>query len=185
MEFKEDFLNKTGIEFDKFYNEYKTTLFVNIVMRYIYDRTIAYEIIDNTFFKLVNNWDIYDNTKSCIKTWISRICLNECRAYCKDVVNKKIYYCDDMKDIPINTEYENNFAIDEENINEILLALSRIPWKFRNLIIKRLLQNEYRNDVCKELNINLSAQDILYKKGIYLIKELIKWERKQNNIYTI
>ena len=100
----------------------KLSAFVNC---YIKDKSATWDIVQNTFIKVIRDINKYDRLKSTFKTWLFTIGKNEALSYLKSNEKKYISYNDDIS--YFKEERGSGFKIEELkgklNPNEYIIII--------------------------------------------------------------
>lgn len=102
----------------------------NQVVRLVLIVEDAEEIYQDIFLKVFHNIHMYDENKSSLKTWISRITYNETITYLRHKRQKIIYFEDEEWELESLSESEVEMTLgqpDKETVQLIRTALKQLP----------------------------------------------------------
>ncbi|MBR1666773.1 MAG: sigma-70 family RNA polymerase sigma factor [Bacteroidaceae bacterium] len=117
-------------------HRYGTDVFAQIA-RMVPQMEDAEEVYQDVFVKVFSNIQMYDEEKSSLKTWVSRIAYNESITFLRQKKPLKIYFEDDEEGAEAlsETEVEATFGHpNPETVQLIRAALKHLPPDERALI---------------------------------------------------
>ena len=178
------FSQKTGINFEKFYNEHfnKLSYFLS---KYTKDVEIAQDFANEAFIHGLEKIDTYSPEKSKIHTWMYKIAINMVRKNYKDeqklsVVSFDNTKKDDMNMLNILTDKDNdtdNHKIVERKANIIKDAIYNLPnkyEKYKKVLIMRELDNMQYQEISDTTGVNLSTIKSQISKGREIVAKRVQ-----------
>ena len=179
-----EFLNKTGINFRKFYQDYRSRL-----SWYLSRLTKSYDIAedwaDEAFVQALQKIDTYDSNKGAqIHTWLYTIAENLVKndykiqqrlpslSLDKEISdNFKLINCISYNDG--EREAQGNVEL-EAKAQIIKSTIHGLPDKYRKVLVMRELENMSYKHISDDLGINLSTIKSQIKKGRKLVRQKIQ-----------
>lgn len=133
-----------------------------------YNREISEEIVSDTFYIFLDQFDSINLNKGNIKTYLFGIALNKLRQkWSKDKVNKFISLDEDF-----HVSLEDSKSKKRESLfKKVILELEKLPLKYKNVIKKRFLEYKSIKEVAIELNISNSNVTTIQNRGLRILKE--------------
>ena len=164
--------------FEELVNRYKQRL-MNYAYRFIGDRTEAEDIVQDTFLKVYENRNAYQNIAR-FSTWIYTIAGNLARTELRKRKRRKILSLSrlgpDEKDYeipaPTLTPEENMDGSSNERI--IQAAIEKLPEKFRTVIIFRDIQELSYDEISKIVGVPLGTVKSRVNRGRLKLREWLK-----------
>ena len=188
-ELEKQFEERTGINFENFYKNYKPKL-MWYISRYTKDPEIAEDHVEDAFIQALLNISTYkrpDEGGAQVNTWIYKIAENIVKKAHKDSerlptnsldkemaenfnLSNLIPYDDDGK--RNNDEY--NIYVKKANvIKDTIYNLSEKDSKYKKVLIMREIEGMAYKEISEELQINLSTIKSQIKKGRTIIKKKV------------
>lgn len=186
---EKQFEDRTGINFQTFYKNYKPKLLWYIT-RYTKNSEIAEDHVEDAFIQALLNINTYKRPEeggAQVNTWIYKIAENIVKKSFKD--NERLPCSSLDREIAENFNLSNIIPyddstkhIDEYNIyvkkaayiKETIYNLSEKDNKYKKVLIMRELQGMAYKDISEELDINLSTIKSQIKKGRNIIKKKVQ-----------
>jgi len=171
------FLEKTGMDFDKFYNNHfnKLTWFLG---KYTKDLDVAQDYANEAFIQGLDKIETYDSEKSKIHTWIYRIGENLVRKSFNDdqklqTVSIDNNHKDDLSLLNLLPDKDNSIGelvldtIDKkaEIIRTVIYNLAPKFEKYKKVLIMRELDNMHYQEIADKTGINISTVKSQICKG--------------------
>jgi RNA polymerase sigma-70 factor (ECF subfamily) len=158
--------DKTMVEFEKFYIEYKENIF-RVCFLILKDYQSAEDAAQEAFYKALCSYKRF-NGKSAVKTWITRIAVN----VCKDKLKKKSSYETSDEDL-YSLSYQEEYLDDKLSVIEAVKAL---PLKLREVVILYYYQELTHKEIAEILGISVPntayrLREAKSKLKIYLSEE--------------
>ena len=179
---------RTGINFENFYKNYKPKL-MWYISRYTKDPEIAEDHVEDAFIQALLNISTYkrpDEGGAQVNTWIYKIAENIVKKAHKDSerlptnsldkemaenfnLSNLIPYDDGKRN---NDEY--NIYVKKANvIKDTIYNLSEKDSKYKKVLIMREIEGMAYKEISEELQINLSTIKSQIKKGRTIIKKKV------------
>ena len=187
-ELEQKFEERTGINFQLFYKNYKPKL-MWYISRYTKDSEIAEDHVEDAFIQALLNINTYkrpDEGGAQVNTWLYKIAENIVKKAHKDSerlptnsldkemaenfkLSNLIPYDDGKR---IRDEY-NIFVKKANMIRETIYNLPEKDSKYKRVLIMREIEGMAYKEISEELNINLSTIKSQIKKGRNIIKKKV------------
>jgi len=178
------FYEKTGINFQKFYKEFKSRLSWYLA-RYTKSFEIAEDWADEAFIQALLKIDTYDTNKGAqIHTWLYTIAENLVKndykiqqrlpslSLDKEITeNFKLINCISYNDG--EREAQGNVEL-ETKVQIIKSTIHGLPDKYRKVLVMRELENMSYSSISDDLGINLSTIKSQIKKGRKLVRQKVQ-----------
>jgi len=197
-ELEQKFQERTGIEFQRFYRDYKPKL-IWYICRYTKDPEIAEDYVEDAFIQALLNISTYKTPSeggAQVNTWVYKIAENIVKKSHKDRERLPLKSLD--KELSENFNLSNiipyddgQSKVDEYNIfmkkasyiKETIHNLPEKDSKYKTVLIMRELEGMAYKEIAEELNINLSTIKSQIKKGRKIIRKKIskKFEEIDKN----
>lgn len=181
--FERLFNQKTGINFDDFYNEQKPKLLFYL-NRWTNDQTLSEDITNEAFIQCLKKVDKYDGKQSQIHTWLFTIAKNMTIKNWKD--SQKLPTISMDKELSNNNATLDLFIPTTNNrsdeVRHILIkkkakiirdSIFNLPpkqEKYKTVLILREIDSMSYDEIASYLNLNLSTVKSQIKKGREIIK---------------
>ena len=178
----------TGLNFQKFYKNYKPKLKFYL-SKYTQDLDIAEDHAEDAFIQALLNIETYkkpENGGAQVNTWIYKIAENIVKKAHKDdsriptnsldkefedngTLSNLIPYNDGIKEFE-----ENKVTIKKaEIVKNVIYNLSEKDRKYKRVLILREIEGMAYKEISEELNINLSTIKSQIKKGRLIVKKKV------------
>jgi RNA polymerase sigma-70 factor, ECF subfamily len=187
-DFEIQFEDRTGINFKKFYQNYKPKL-MWYISRYTKSLEVAEDHVEDAFIQALLNINTYkrpDEGGAQVNTWIYKIAENIVKKAHKDreriptnsidkelsenfKLSNLIPYDDGKK----NIDDYNIFVKKANFIKETIYNLPEKDSKYKKVLIMRELEGMAYKEISDELNINLSTIKSQIKKGRLIIRKKV------------
>lgn len=186
--FEKQFEERTGINFQTFYKNYKPKL-MWYISRYTKNTDVAEDHVDDAFMQALLNINTYkrpDEGGAQVNTWIYKIAENIVKKAHKD--NERLPTNSLDKELSENFNLSNLIPyedgkkhLDEYNIfikkasiiKETIYNLPEKDSKYKKVLIMREIEGMAYKEISEELNINLSTIKSQIKKGRNIVKKKI------------
>lgn len=135
---------------------------------YLKDYHLAEDAAQDTFLKVYRNLKNFRN-ESNIKTWITRIAINECKN-----CMRKNWFGRERYEIPAEIQGENPFDLIDvkESVTEVI---QKLPLKYREVILLYYYQEHTVKEISEMLHLKESNVQQRLKRG----REKLKTELKE------
>lgn len=143
--------NKTMVEFEKIYIEYRDNIF-RVCILMLKDYQLAEDAMQETFYKALCSYKRF-NGKSTVKTWLTRIAIN----ICKDRLKKKSSL--ETPDEDIGALLRREESIDDKL--SIVDAIKQLPVELREVVILYYYQELTHKEIAKTLR--LTVPNVAYR----------------------
>jgi len=187
-ELEKQFEERTGINFENFYKNYKPKL-MWYISRYTKDPEIAEDHVEDAFIQALLNISTYkrpDEGGAQVNTWIYKIAENIVKKAHKDSerlptnsLDKEMAENFNLSNlIPYDdgkrNNYEYNIYVKKANvIKDTIYNLSEKDSKYKKVLIMREIEGMAYKEISEELQINLSTIKSQIKKGRTIIKKKV------------
>lgn len=165
------------IAFTKLYNKYKSIIYYTII-RIVKNKDVADDLLNITFSKAFLKINSYVNHIS-FEMWLKTIAVNSSidyiRHYKKD---SQLNWLDDNENCKIQLNSTADYSPEETYLfkeTNLLLeeSLSRLRFKYRQILLMRCVQNLSYKQIGKELNLTETQVKSLLNKARRKLKELL------------
>lgn len=165
------------IAFTKLYNMYKQVIYYTII-QIVKNKDVADDLTSITFSKAFLKLDSYVNHIS-FEMWLKTIAVNSSidyiRHYKKD---SQLNWLDDNETCKIQLDSTADYSPEETYLfkeTSLLLedCLSRLRFKYRQILLMRCIQNLSYKEISKELNLTEPQVKSLLNKARKKLKELL------------
>ena len=187
-ELEQQFEDRTGINFQNFYKNYKPKL-MWYISRYTKDPEIAEDHVEDAFIQALLNISTYkrpDEGGAQVNTWIYKIAENIVKKAHKDSerlptnsldkemsenfhLSNIIPYDDGKR----NVDEYNIFVKKASLIKETIYNLPEKDSKYKKVLIMREIEGMAYKEISEELNINLSTIKSQIKKGRNIVRKKV------------
>lgn len=187
-ELEKQFEDRTGLDFQTFYKNYKPKLMWYIT-RYTKDIEVAEDHVEDAFIQALLNIATYkrpDEGGAQVNTWVYKIAENIVKKAHKDnerlptnsldkemAENFKLSNLIPYDDGKRNVEEYNIFVKKANVIKETIYNLPEKDSKYKKVLIMREIEGMAYKEISEELNINLSTIKSQIKKGRNIIKKKV------------
>lgn len=154
------------------YDNYSAALF-GIILRIVKDRSIAEDLLQQTFLKIWEKAITFDSNKSTLFTWMSTIARNTAIDMVRLKKFQNIQKTDtiDFNVHDIEKTYINESKLDINTLNALL------DDKYRIVLEKIYLEGYSHADLAEELGIPLGTVKTRLRKAISIIRGELKNEK--------
>lgn len=150
------------------------------VLRYVHDEDLAYDLVQETFFKVYTRADSY-KPEYRFTTWLYQIALNLCRDHGRKRALRKFFSLsasDEGKALPPmiqNSHIEQQFDTGRD-IRELHRQIAELPHKLKAALIFHTLE-ENSQAVCSEI---LGVSKKAVETRVYRAKKILEEKMKDN-----
>lgn len=146
------FANKQNKQLEKtIYFQYADYMFT-VCYRYIGNREVAEELMNDGFIKAFKNLNRFENRhKSSMKNWIKKIMVNECLMFLR---KKNEFELIHIESIP---EQMNETDITNTNDNELLKIIQSLPVGYRTVFNLYAIEGYSHSEIAVQLGIKEST----------------------------
>lgn len=153
-------------QFDALYNAYANNIF-NFVLRRVNDTNITEDITADTFYKALKNIRRF-NFKASFSTYLFKIAENEIYRFYR---SKKL--------LPINKEFYDVEDPPNVELEELLQAIEKLPFRKREIIRMHFIERKKQNEIAFILNISKSAYYKLMQKALEKLKKTVEDDKNE------
>ncbi len=154
------------------YEQYSDSIF-GVILRIISDRSIAEEVLQQSFLKAWNKIDSYNESKSSLYTWLSAIARNSSI----DKVRLKSFQSrnkTDSFDTTVHNDRSVNTNLDHLDTKKLLKDLDP---KYRVVLDMMYLQGYSQSEIAEKLEIPLGTIKTRARSAIKFLREELKNEK--------
>jgi RNA polymerase sigma-70 factor (ECF subfamily) len=195
------FKEKTGKDFNEFYDKYLHRLvyynqkFVNN------DKAIAEDLATDSLIKSLNKIDDYDSSKAGFSTWLYTISKNECIQYKKKELNRLVSvdrFVDEegttIKDFLEDKVHEDDHIENIENLNVkkgkmLAKKIDQLKEPYRNVIKLRELEKKSYREITiilrEKKQINIDETHFINDELVFIDPETKKGSHQLSKFYHI
>lgn len=144
-----------------------STLLMAVCMRYVADRALAEDLLQETYILIFKNIINFED-KGSLKAWMSKIAINSCLKY----LRSKIHFSD-INDI--NLELVDG-AIDYEDMmeNEVFQAIQLLSDKYRIVFNLYVVEGYNHKEISEMIDIKESTSRSLLSRAKDKLKEYLE-----------
>lgn len=154
------------IKFIEIFNLYKNDIY-RLSYSYTKNKNHADDIVQNVFLKLYKNKKILEQDSLCIKKWLVKVTINEC---------KTLFLSSWYRKTTGLSEKEEKLC-KEEPTNEFLDAVLKLPKKYRLVILLYYYYGYKTKEIAQILKTNENnVQTIMYRSRNQL-KDFLKEDK--------
>ena len=143
-------------------------LFKNDVYRLAFSYTKNYfetdDIVQSVFIKLYKNFDKFEDD-ICIKKWLIKVTINECKTLFLSAWKRKIFSI---------TDKEENVAIDKQKDSNLIDSLFQLPKKYRIVLFLFYYEVYKIKEIAEILNVKEATIKTRLSRGRSLLKDVLK-----------
>ena len=164
------------IAFTKLYEKYNRSIWFTI-MNIVRNTDVADDLLSVTFTKAFSKLDSYVNNIS-FEMWLKTIAINSSIDYIRHTKKEKANYWidDDANSLQLSSQAsyspEEDYIFSEKS-DALDNALSRLRWKYRNIIELRSIQNLSYKQISEHLGLTESQVKSRLNKAREKLKELL------------
>ena len=162
--------------FTKLYEKFSRVIY-NTIYYIVNNKDVADDLLSVTFTKAFSKLDSYVNNIS-FEMWLKTIAINSSIDYIRHTKKEKAnYWIDDdanFRQLNDSASYspEEDFIFAEKSVS-LENALSRLRWKYRNIIELRSMQNLSYKQISEQLGLSESQVKSRLNKAREKLKELL------------
>ncbi|WP_296381327.1 RNA polymerase sigma factor [Winogradskyella sp.] len=154
------------------YNQYCNGMLI-VALRFVKDTMEAEDIVQEAFIKAFSKLEQYKAEVS-FGAWLKRIVINRCI----DVLKSKRQRLIELEEHHLNVvdaDYENEWLVDDEiTIDEVKLAMERLPEKYRYVVMLYLVEGYDHQEISEILNISEVASRTQLSRGKQKLQNELK-----------
>jgi len=160
-----------------FVDQYSDFLYA-ICCRYMGDRILAKDELQNSLIKILDKIQSYDSKKSKIESWISTVTINTCLSS----LRKRKVFISSLEDIPFESAWVDPIIIDEMNTNDILKLVESLPDIYREIFNLVEIDGYKHKEIANLLDIKesssrarLNRSKQMLRSKLLLVKKCESW----------
>lgn len=165
---------------DSIMTKYQKPLYF-FVLRYVHDDDLAYDIVQETFFRIYTKANKYKPSYH-FTTWMYQIALNLCRDHGRKQAFQKFYSISDSQSgEKHNAELAHNASIEEcyeksSDISALQIEISKLPHKLKSALILFALEENSQAKCSDILKISQkSVETRVYRAKKILVQRMRKY----------
>lgn len=140
----------------------------NYILSKINDFPMAEDLCSDVFVKVYEKYDLFDENKSSLSTWIFTITRNTLIDYYR----KREVHLELQDNIAL--EDENDDICTEDNLKQLASALETLNERERKLIVLYYYKDLTLKEIGKQFGISYAYVKILHKKALIKLKNNIE-----------
>jgi RNA polymerase sigma-70 factor (ECF subfamily) len=153
------------------YNQYCNGMFV-VANRFVRDTSEAEDIVQEAFIKAFTKLDQY-KAEVTFGAWLKRIVINKSIDLLKSK-KQQMLELDEVHLKVIDTDYEDEWLVDDAiTLDEVKDAISRLPEKYKYVVMMYLIEGYDHQEISQVLNISEIASRTQLSRGKSKLKELL------------
>jgi RNA polymerase sigma-70 factor (ECF subfamily) len=155
------------------YKKYKNNM-LSLAVALSNNKTVAEDIVHDCFVSFAQSAGRLQ-LRSNLKSYLSISVANRVRNLGRD----KIRQAADVDELEIegrNCDYPDQLAISKEQMQQIGLALSRLPYEQQEVIILHLQDGLKFNQIAKSQNVSINTIQSRYRYGIDKLRSILDGE---------
>lgn len=141
-----------------------------IAFSYCNNQSDAEDVTQNTFLKLLQSDDIFDNSEH-LKKWLFRVAINNCKDIGKSFWKKRITSLDEL------TEQQNSIEFSVED-NNLYFAINKLSKKYRLVIHLFYFEDYSIKEISEILGLKITTIQTQLMRARNKLKEILteEWE---------
>ncbi len=172
-EVAESFLAGDVVAFEKLLDHHGPSL-MRYTTRLLNSKSLAEDIVQETFFRLWNNRKKYDSSKSKLSTWLHRVAYNLCMDVYRGINRDEVLSGEPDPDSAPEETWEG-----EETAQRVNDALSKLKERQRSALALTYFHNFSNKEVAEIMGISVDAlESLLCRARAKLKDKLQKREEK-------
>lgn len=153
-------------------------LMMSVCARYVKDRMIAEDVLQEGFIKVFTGLKSYTASGE-FGGWIHRIFVNTALQYLRD--NKKLNFhanIDEYEEKLVNNDYS---ILDKISADDLVTCIANLPDIYRVVFNLHAIEGYSHKEIAKELHIEESSSRSRYKRARMALQENLKKINVQGN----
>ncbi len=151
------------------YNLYADDM-MNICCRYIVDKNTAEDVFQDSFLRIFQKIDQFDERKGAIGAWMARITVNQSLMAIRK--QKRIDYVEEFS--PVLEPITENTVEDSLSAQEILEIVNGLPEGYRVIFNLYVVEGYDHNEISHMLSISASTSRSQLARAKALLRKLFK-----------
>jgi RNA polymerase sigma-70 factor (ECF subfamily) len=160
---------KKDIRAQKQLYEKYAPLMMSVCLRYVKDREIAQNLLQDGFIKLFDKIHTYSGTGSFVG-WMRRIFVNTALEYLRH--NDVFKYSTDV-DAAYDIESEDESPVDKISADELMKCIEELPHGFRTVFNMFAIEGYSHAEIAEQLGIQESTSRSQYARARTLLQQKI------------
>lgn len=157
------------------YNQYCHGMFV-VAKRFVKDTLEAEDIVQEAFIKAFANLHQY-KAEVTFGAWLKRIVINKSIDLLKSK-KQQMLELDEVHLKVVDSNYEDEWLVDDAiTLNEVKDAISKLPDKYKYVVMLFLVEGYDHQEIAEILNITEVASRTQLSRGKAKLKELLTLKR--------
>lgn len=156
-----------------FVDQYSDFLYA-ICCRYMGDRNLAKDELQNSLIKILDKIQSYDSKKSKIESWISTVTINTCLSS----LRKRKVFISSLEDLPFESAWVDPIIIDEMNTNDILKLVESLPDIYREIFNLVEIDGYKHKEIANLLDIKESSSRARLNRSKEMLRSKILSAKK-------
>lgn len=158
------------------YKKYAKVIY-GICLRYVKGNAEAQDLMHDCFIKVFINIKNFRH-ESALKTWISKIAVNEALQYLKKEL--KLHFETDVYQVNVPDEEIMDELIDkiELTTDEILSAIQKLPVGYKTVLNFYAIENYSHSEIAEKLCISINTSKTQLHKARKYLNELLKSNKR-------
>jgi RNA polymerase sigma-70 factor (ECF subfamily) len=144
-------------------------LMMSVCLRYVRDRDIAQNLLQDGFVKLFDKIHTYSGSGSFVG-WMRKIFVNTALAYLRH--NDVFKFSADV-DIACDIESENESPIDKISADELMQCITELPTGFRTVFNMFAIEGYSHAEIAKQLGIQEGTSRSQYARARIILQQKI------------
>lgn len=151
------------------YRKYSQGMYC-VAMRFLKNGDDAEDILQEAFIKAFRKIDQYKGDVS-FGAWLKKIVVNQSLDFLKSKQLKMV----ELEEGYMQVVDDGDWSVDDEvTVQDALLAIERLPWKYREVIQLFLIEGYDHNEISEILNISQTTSRTRLLRGKGHLRELLK-----------
>ena len=157
--------------FKELYQTYKHCWFT-ICARYMSDRDLASDMLQNALIKIIGRIHQFDYVKGTFPAWSNKIVVNECLEYLRSQMHKH-----NTKEINADSQmiYNGLTPIDTISATELVSLIQRLPDGYRAVFNLHAIEGYTHKEVADKLNITEGTSKSQYFKARKILQKQVEY----------
>jgi RNA polymerase sigma-70 factor, ECF subfamily len=169
------------MQFDDIYHEYKKLVY-NVCLHYVLNPEDAQDISQEVFVKVYQHLHQFDPGSASLKTWVYRICINQCLDFIKAKKSKKrfgfltsLFHGKTNEPLAMLKDFNHPgvAAENKEEMQDLFRAIHSLPENQQTALILTRIEDRSQKEVAEIMNMSVKAvESLLQRAKQALIKKL-------------
>ncbi len=148
--------------------DYYAPILYGICLRYVSEKSVAADILQESFLKILTKIDDFSGIGS-FEGWMKRIVVNT--AITEYHKNKKHNYNIEIDEIKENKIEGNHYSNEEFTQDELMNVIKTLPPGYRIIFNMYAIEGFKHKEISKEMNIDVSTSKSQYSRAKKLIQK--------------